>query len=34
LEQMGRAQQLVEAPEALRALELALTTVCAELAAL
>lgn len=34
LEQMGRAQQLVEAPEALRALEQALSVVCAELAAL
>ena len=32
LEQMGRAQQLVEAPEALRALEQALSVVCAELA--
>ena len=34
LEQMGRAQQLVEAPEALRALEQALSKVCAELTAL
>ena len=34
LEQMGRAQQLLEAPEALRALEQALSAVCAELAAL
>ncbi len=34
LEQMGRAQQLLEAPEALRALEQALSVVCAELAAL
>jgi HPt (histidine-containing phosphotransfer) domain-containing protein len=34
LEQMGRAQQLVEAPEALRALEQALSVVCVELAAL
>jgi two-component system sensor histidine kinase/response regulator len=34
LEQMGRAQQLVEAPEALRALEQALSVVCAELEAL
>jgi two-component system, sensor histidine kinase and response regulator len=34
LEQMGRAQQLVEAPEALRALEHALSIVCAELNAL
>ncbi|MDP8990767.1 MAG: Hpt domain-containing protein [Acidobacteriota bacterium] len=34
LEQMGRARQLVEAPEALRALEQALSVVCAELAVL
>ena len=34
LEQMGRAQQLVEAPEALRVLEHALSIVCAELTAL
>jgi len=34
LEQMGRAQQLLEAPAALRALEQALSVVCAELAAL
>ncbi len=34
LEQMGRAQQLVEAPQALRALEQALSIVCAELASL
>ena len=33
-EQMGRAQQLVAAPEALRALEQALAVVCSELAAL
>jgi len=34
LEQMGRAQQLLEAPAALRELEQALSVVCAELAAL
>ena len=34
LEQMGRAQQLVEAPQALRALEQALSVVCAELSTL
>ena len=34
LEQMGRVQQLVDAPEALRALEQALSVVCAELSAL
>jgi hypothetical protein len=31
---MGRVQQLVEAPEALRALEQALAVVCTELNAL
>ena len=34
LEQMGRARQLAEAPEVLRALEQALAIVCAELNAL
>jgi HPt (histidine-containing phosphotransfer) domain-containing protein len=34
LEQMGRARELIEAPEALRALEQALSVVCAELGAL
>ena len=34
LEQMGRSGQLSEAPETLRALENALSAVCAELAAL
>ena len=34
LEQMGRSQQLLEAPEALRSLEQALSIVCAELTAL
>jgi two-component system, sensor histidine kinase and response regulator len=34
LEQMGRVQQLVEAPEAFRALEQALAVVCTELNAL